>query len=412
MNRSKKFKESLLKNLPQKLGITFIALFVICGILFVSGNWGGLTKDDPDDDSPNIGGTPSPGQPSEQTPEPTPGQTPEPTPEPTPDPTPEPPYTGPRNPLSGLPIDEELVNNRPFAVVLSNEVNAMPMSGVSRADILYEYPAYSGGDTRMLGIFQDFTDIRRVGAIRSVRHNVVQIAGSYDAILLHGGWSTLGKAELQGGSVTYFNGVEGPGTELFFRDRDRVPGRRVDNLHALVTSSERIASRLPRSTRTVHNDNFDQGLIFSDDVTLTGGGVAKDISVRYSARKSSSFTYNEAGNFYHFRQFNRDFIDANNNSKPEFANVLIIKTSVTVISGNPDRLMEIVTTGTGDGYFIHGGRYVEIKWSRANMSSQYVYTHLDGTPLELGRGATFISVVPTRQIVTEGANAGPNVTFS
>jgi len=387
-----KFFKPLLKNWPIKLSVTLALVLIVCVTLFLTGTWGTEPEAENGSYPDTITSTPTP------TPENTPDVIAE--PDPTPDivddptPTPEPIDIEPHNPLTGIPMDEELTRKRPFAVVISNEVAAMPASGVSQADILYEYPGYSGGDTRMLAIFQDFTDIRRVGAIRSARHNVVQIAGSYDAIFLHGGWSTLAKEELQGGSVTYFNGVEGPGTDLFFRDRDRVPGRRVENLHALVTSSERVASRLPQSTRTVHNDNYDQGLRFTDDATPEGGGTANEVFIRFTARKSSELTFDEEGKFYYLHQHSRDFIDANNDSIVEFDNALILKTSISVISGNRDFLLEIVTVGAGEGYFLHGGKYIEINWSRADKSSPYVYTNKDGSILELGRGRTYIAVTP------------------
>ena len=50
--------------------------------------------------------------------------------------------------------------------------------------------------------------------------------------------------------------------------------------------------------------------------------------------------------------------------------------------------------GSGTGYFCNGGKYVEIKWERADRNDNFHYTLTDGTPLALGVGKTFISIAP------------------
>jgi len=55
--------------------------------------------------------------------------------------------------------------------------------------------------------------------------------------------------------------------------------------------------------------------------------------------------------------------------------------------------LNITTTGTGTGYFVCGGEYVEINWSRANESSQFIYTLTDGSELVLGQGKTYICLI-------------------
>ena len=51
--------------------------------------------------------------------------------------------------------------------------------------------------------------------------------------------------------------------------------------------------------------------------------------------------------------------------------------------------------GSGTGYFVTGGEYVPIKWSRSDISSCFTYTLEDGTALNLSRGTTYVGVIPT-----------------
>jgi len=402
-NRSRTFltKQFLLRpvidHYPYKASRLLLLLLSVCLALFITSSWNIVALEYPD--TSIAVPTPDPQSTPEPTPDPNP--TPVPTPEPTPDPTPtpEPVFDG-VNPLTGLPFPEEMERNRPLAVVLSNEVAALPMNGVFAADIIYEYPV-EGGLTRMMALFQDFFSVEKVGSIRSARHYTAQLAASYDAIFIHaGGSQPLAYNEIKELGLVHFDEVGGTRREIFFRDRGRIGGRRVDNLHSVVTTGSRVSQRFPDYTfRKEHEDSFEHGLFFVDDGTPRDGSAAKEVQVRFSSGKSSTFIYDSAANVYHLRQYNRDFVDANNNRKPAFTNVLVIRTSVSGISGDTAGRQNVTTTGNGEGYFICGGRYIEINWSRANKRAPFVYTTKDGNELELGRGKTFVCIIPNRMNV-------------
>jgi hypothetical protein len=59
------------------------------------------------------------------------------------------------------------------------------------------------------------------------------------------------------------------------------------------------------------------------------------------------------------------------------------------------------TVGSGTGYFVSNGRMIAIDWSRRDKSSQFVFIHEDGSVIELGRGKTYIGIIPT-----DNTNAG------
>jgi len=299
-----------------------------------------------------------------------------------------------QNPLTGEPMDLGLAQYRPLAVVLNNISDSLPHNGVSDADIIYEYPV-EGGLTRMLALYQDIADVELIGSIRSARHYTVQIAQSYDAILVGAGRSAQAQDEVRALGIPFLNEVEGAQRDVFFRDRNRIPGRRVDNLHAVVTTGERMMHWLPEyGFRLLHEQHFDNLLSFAGDATPQNGSNANNVVARLSSGKSSTFIFDAGEGTYHMHQYNRDFIDANDDSRPAFTNVLILKTSVTNIAGDASGRLNVTTTGSGDGYFISGGKYIEITWSRNNVNSPFYYTLRNGAPLELGIGKTFICITP------------------
>ena len=304
------------------------------------------------------------------------------------------------NPLTGEVMDLGLARARPIAIVLNNLAEALPINGVSKADIIYEYPV-EGGLTRMLALYQDISGVEKAGSIRSARHYTVQLAHSHDAILVAAGRSPQAQQEVRSLNVPFLNEVEGPLRDAFFRDRNRIPGQRVDNLHSVVTTGQRLMLWLPEyDFRLMHEDSYEQTFVFKDEGSSRNGLTANEATVRYSSSRSTTFTYNSSENLYYVRHASREFTDANDNSKPAFKNILIIKTSVSLIQGDDSGRLNVTTTGNGTGYYISDGKYIEINWSRADQSSPFRYTLTNGNPLELGVGKTYICIIPTNQDAT------------
>ena len=75
-------------------------------------------------------------------------------------------------------------------------------------------------------------------------------------------------------------------------------------------------------------------------------------------------------------------------------NVLVLRMQLTDLGGEL-KLVDIGTTGTGEGFFFTKGKYVPITWEKESYNSEIKYYTLDGQPLVVSRGQTFVSVVTT-----------------
>ncbi len=62
-------------------------------------------------------------------------------------------------------IDESIINQRPIAVMIDNEIKALPHYGTSRADVVYEMMNSTLNDrvTRFMCIFKDYNSISQIG---------------------------------------------------------------------------------------------------------------------------------------------------------------------------------------------------------------------------------------------------------
>ena len=96
-------------------------------------------------------------------------------------------------------------------------------------------------------------------------------------------------------------------------------------------------------------------------------------------------------------QFGSFFKDANNNDQVAFTNLLILEIPIADLVGHGSGAgrQDMSTTGSGSGFFVNGGNYIKINWSRADKSSQFIYTYENGRPVELGHGKTYIGIIPS-----------------
>lgn len=316
----------------------------------------------------------------------------EPSKEPSPSPSVEPtPSLGPVNPLTGLPAETEIIDNRPYAVMINNIKAAQPQIGISKADIIYEI-LVEGGITRMMAVFQDVTNAGEIGSIRSARPYFVEIALGLDALYIHAGGSDDAYRKIAATDIFHLDGVNGRKQDIFFRDPERK--KTMGSVHSLVTTDELILKYLPTyNVALEHKSGYVCNMEFSDSAAPTGGLTATSITAHFSSSKTTTFDYSAESGLYNVRQYGRDYIDGNDDSKITAANVLILRTKINVISGDDAGRIDVDVTGSGTGTFYSGGKYETIKWSRAKNSDQFTFTREDGTEITFARGRTYICII-------------------
>ena len=309
------------------------------------------------------------------------------TPEPEPEPEPEV-YTGPRNPLTYFPVDEEIDHQRPFAMVINNLQQAIPQHGLRHADIIYEVPV-EGGITRLLAVFQDIDGIGEVGPIRSARQYMVDIAQGHDALFIHAGGSPGAYTTIRNRGVQNIDGVMGTGRE-FHRDQER--SRRVGQEHALFTSDELILANIDNfNYRREHEAGFHTGLNFAEEIMHDGAVAATTVTVVFSNHKTGTFAFDEGSGNYYVSQYGGPHIDGITEEQLAVTNVLVLFAPFTVMD-NEGRLSTDFSNG-GRGYYISGGVKIPILWEKPSYSAPFTYTLADGTPLVMNMGRTWVNIV-------------------
>ncbi len=185
-------------------------------------------------------------------------------------------------------------------------------------------------------------------------------------------------------------------SDIFYRDASRKANDGYE--HSLMLNTALIpACETKYKLNTAHEDGFKCNFTFTEEAAPAGGSPATDIKVNFSS-KSTSFTYNPEDRLYYAFEYGSKYMDVENDAQLAFTNLVILKTKVNAISGDDKGRVETVTTGTGSGYFVCGGKYTELVWSRKE-GGQFEYSYGDGTKLDFGIGKTYIAIIPTNMSV-------------
>lgn len=294
------------------------------------------------------------------------------------------------NPLTGMDSERELIKLRPIAVMMNNLYEAQPQLGISKADIIYEIPV-EGGITRMMALFQDPSSVAVIGSIRSARHYYLDIAQCYDAVYIHAGGSPIAYDEIVNRGITNIDGVNGRRTDIFYRDDSRAESMGYE--HSMVTSGGLLSAYLPSyDIQLNHPSGYFAGLYFTDDGTPQDGREAKSVTVNFNNSKSTWFSYDTEIGKYLAGQYDGDYTDGNDETQVSVTNIIVLKAEMEVI--DDEGRLDIKLTGSGDGYFFCGGKYVPLTWSRRTYDSQFTYTTKEGRELVLGRGQSYVCIIP------------------
>lgn len=297
-----------------------------------------------------------------------------------------------RNPLNGEPIGEP-ITARPYAIVINNIEYAQPMCSISQADILFEVLA-EGGITRCLAIYDDVAGIDHIGAIRSARPYLVELASSFYAFFVHHGGSVDGYNKIYELDFAHLDFLGNAGN-VYYRDQDRLNSGYALEHTSFADGDDLKAAVDDWGYRTNREDGIDYGFVFGDAGSTEAGESATEMSVVFGAYgKTTKFNYDETTGLYASVQYGDDIVDGNTDDVVSYRNVLMLTTDTYVYENNDGARVHMELTGEGSGYFACDGKVVPIRWSRDGNYEPFVFTHEDGTPITLGVGRSYIAITP------------------
>ena len=294
-----------------------------------------------------------------------------------------------RNPNTGLWIDEKYANLRPISAQYCNVPQALPVYGLSFADIIYEMVT-EARTTRLMPIFTEYDKVEKFEALRSTRHYFNRKTVEYDTIHLFCGASDYANNnDLYGGHYPY----------LSFVDLIRDPGlhrddSRIAPYNAYTTPEEVIKQAEKKGYSITHQSFYEPNHKFRDDFKeLDGGDSAMKISVPYFKKNLPWFEYNAETQKYDRFQFDGKMIDGQTGEQLSVTNVLVQYVVIKDLAGYESAgSQDIDWTGSGSGYYCTGGKKIPVTWRYNNYSTKWY--DADGNEISMNPGKTWVVVAP------------------
>lgn len=299
--------------------------------------------------------------------------------------------------LTGLPVDEKIGNRRPVAIMLNNLEAAQPMSGISYADVVYEY-VVEGSITRLMGLFEQYDDLDKIGSVRSCREYYVYTELEFDAIYMHFGQASYAVDLLARDYVDNLNGLGEAGDTCYYRTTDRKAP------HNVYTSAAGIEAGIKKlNYRQEHYDGYAGKFKFCDlDKTVTNenGVSAIHIEPKYRINKPW-FDYNEETGKYDRFQYGGPQIDDLTGEQISYDNV-ILQYNAWAQLDQKDYLAFDCHSG-GVFQYCTKGKCIVGKWVRDINEENYDmsairYYDMDGNEIEINNGRTWICVVQDTEL--------------
>ena len=283
------------------------------------------------------------------------------------------------NALTGLETTKDKVGDIPLSLVMDPD---SPLYGTSNADITIEVPI-ENGQTRMLSIFTDLSNLWKVGSLAKTRGFITDLASSFGAHALH-----IGR-EGSNGSI---------GTDLLIQSIDLASGSGYcysEYTYFCYTNASLIQNAI--ASMGISPDRTYEGkLPFSfteygrDPIQLEK--KASVITIDYSANSSTTLKYDEITEKYTLLKCGAEKKDLLNDSNHEYTNCFVLFVdSVTYESSLGLETVLKIADG-GYGFYVTKGSVMNILWNRSSDGS-LIFINENGENLTVNRGTSFISFV-------------------
>ncbi|MFN8629434.1 MAG: DUF3048 domain-containing protein [Chloroflexota bacterium] len=325
-----------------------------------------------------------------------PGDSGEPSAEPTPTPAPTPVLVP--DPLDGVPVSPKVAKRHVVAVMIDDQQDARPQSGLSDASVVWQAPA-EGGIPRYVALFHEGNP-RAVGPIRSSRLYFISWAAEWNAVYMHVGGSPQAMALLassQGKGKVVWNADEfRVGSTYMWRIKTRFAPHNV-------YSNAKYMQLLVKAVHAPTTMNYQPHWQFAADAPVEQRPSSGSIRVPYLANVIT-YAYSPKTNSYprsvsvEGKQF-----DVGPKTKVRISpkNVVVIFMSFAPLNdGSKKHRLEAQFTGSGKALVFTNGKVTKATWSKKSMTAPTLLTGPDGKPVTLTVGQTFVQVVPLGTSVT------------
>lgn len=296
------------------------------------------------------------------------------------------------NPLTGLPVAPERLQNRAMTVCIPSDVQARPQAGLAQADIVYEYLVDGDMMTRMTGIYFG-EDVPLIGPIRSARLVNFHLGYLYNAAVMCSGASDhIRRLLREMADFPYF-------------DID------LDNAHGLLPYSFLVGQGLTRFHTSVdgirawlEDSDREQPMDlkgFEFDWSLPSGGTPVSyLRIPYpaSSRNTVEFRHSAESNSYLRFVDGERHMDRNSGLQIAPQNVIVQyvphASTFLVEDALGSRSLDHDLFGFGPAFVFRDGLMYKGNWHTSTLGELMRFRTEEGGTISLHPGRSWIALVP------------------
>jgi hypothetical protein len=295
-----------------------------------------------------------------------------------------------RAPLTGVPVDGSL-DHAAVTVKISNTPDAHPHRGLGDADIVFVEPI-AGATTRLAAIFHSKL-AAEVGPVRSLRPMDASIVGPTGGVLAN----TMAQQWV----LDYIDAeadVANLGTMRVPRGTYRIDSARVAPNHVFA----KPAVLLDIAERTIAPEPYFQ---YAADVPWSTaqqeGAPATAVTIGYGGSSTATWRYvPDAGRWLRSEDWSDHVLE--NGEQVAADNVMVLRAArdYGFSQAGADMIVLDLDNTSGTLQLFTGDAVVDGQWSKAGINDPFQFVALDGEPLLLAPGATWVELAVDTMAVT------------
>src|SRR3989344_6255417 len=273
-------------------------------------------------------------------------------------------------------IECENYDARPYAVMLSSDKEARPLSGVEEADMVFEMPVVDTGFTRMMAVYQCGRP-KELGSIRSSRLDFLPLALGLNAIYAHFGGEHEVLEELNSGIIDNIDGLKYDGTTYYRKKSIPMPHNAFTDFSLLAEAVSKLGYKTSGAEISYPHEGQDKSKGAAEPQAVFNKGF--EVVWKYNL-ETNSYSRSRAG---------RSEIDKNTGKQVEAKNVVIMKTAWSPV--NKDYI-RVKTVGTGGLLVYKNGQVVTGTWEKKNDNTKLYFYDQNHKEIPFAPGSIWVEI--------------------
>ncbi|PIY95985.1 MAG: DUF3048 domain-containing protein [Candidatus Kerfeldbacteria bacterium CG_4_10_14_0_8_um_filter_42_10] len=276
----------------------------------------------------------------------------------------------------------------PVGVMIENLPSVRPQSGLSRAQVVYE-ALVEGFSTRFLVVYDPKELSDTIGPVRSARPYYLEWISELNGLYVHAGGSPDALAAVDGLGIRDLNALSKG--QYFWRDHAQAAP------HNLYTSKNLLDLAVRDLEYQDLKSEFEPWLYQDDPLLAERPEDAKKVIIKFSGYSYEvEYQYDRESDEYLRFNAGQAHLDRNTGEQLRAKNVIVVEIPPVVDIGEKGRLTFDIS-GEGRALVARHGEAIEGTWKKPDRLAKTRFYDQTGKEIELGRGSTWIHIVPETQ---------------